>query len=72
MPTVRPREDLSVMPFVVVGGLVLLALAVLTAQGSMVRGLHPGRAMLTGMFFPVTWVVWYARDEHPWARSVLR
>lgn len=45
----------------------LLALAVLTALGSMRRGARLPAAALSGLFFPVTWVVWYLRDVHPYA-----
>jgi hypothetical protein len=44
---------------------VALPLAVLTAVGSHQRGLAIGPAALAGVFFPVTWTVWYRRDEHP-------
>lgn len=45
----------------------LLALAVLTALGSMRRGARLPAAALSGLFFPVTWVFWYLRDVHPYA-----
>jgi len=45
----------------------LLALAVLTALGSMRRGARLPAAALSGLFFPVTWVLWYLRDVHPYA-----
>jgi hypothetical protein len=54
---------------VVVGLLALVAVAlplpVLTAVGAHERGLSIGLAALAGVFFPVTWTVWYLRDEHP-------
>lgn len=45
----------------------LLALAVLTATGSYRRGARLPLAALSGLFFPVTWVLWYLRDVHPYA-----
>jgi len=45
----------------------LLALAVLTALGSMRRGARLPAAALSGLFLPVTWVLWYLRDVHPYA-----
>lgn len=45
----------------------LLALAVLTALGSLRRGARLPAAALSGLFFPVTWAVWYLRDVHPYA-----
>lgn len=45
----------------------LLALAVLTALGSLRRGARLPAAALSGLFFPVTWVLWYLRDVHPYA-----
>lgn len=56
-----------------VGALVVLALAVgalgvLTGVGSQRRRPGLARAGLAAVFFPVTWVVWYFRDEHPYAR----
>jgi len=41
-------------------------LMVLTAQGASRRGSAALRASLAGLFFPVTWAVWYVRDEHPY------
>jgi hypothetical protein len=54
-------------------GLILLAvvslpLPVLTAQGARRRGVAIPRAVLAGLFFPVTWTDWYVRDEHPYQR----
>ncbi|HET7532984.1 MAG TPA: hypothetical protein VFJ83_07550 [Nocardioidaceae bacterium] len=45
----------------------LLGLAVLTALGSMRRGARLSAAALSGLFFPVAWVLWYLRDVHPYA-----
>jgi hypothetical protein len=44
-------------------GAVVLALAGLTAVGERRRGHGTGVAVVAGLFFPVTWVAWYLRDE---------
>lgn len=41
----------------------VLALATLTALGALRRGQGMLGAMCSGLFFPVTWAVWYAKDE---------
>ncbi|MDN4161968.1 hypothetical protein [Nocardioides abyssi] len=46
-----------------VAGAVVLALAGLTAVGERRRGHGAGVALVAGVFFPVTWVAWYVRDE---------
>jgi hypothetical protein len=60
----------------VVGILVLVAvslpLPVLTAIGGHQRGLPIPFAILSGIFFPVTWAVWHLRDEHPYRRTKSR
>lgn len=56
----------------VVLGAVALALGLLTAVGSHARGQNPGLALVTGLFFPVTWTVWYFRDERPYGRPSAR
>lgn len=43
----------------------LVALAVLTGVGERRRGGRAGVAVAAGAFFPIAWIVWYARDEHP-------
>jgi hypothetical protein len=57
----------------VVGLLVLAApalpLLLLTALGAHRRGLATPRAVLAGLFSPVTWGVWYVRDERPYRRA---
>jgi ABC-type polysaccharide/polyol phosphate export permease len=50
----------------------LLAAPVTTAVGARRRGLGTAAAVVVGIFFPVTWVVWYVRDERPFARQVPR
>ena len=55
---------------VIVGVIALVAVAlplpVLTAMGAQERGRSIALAALAGVFFPVTWTVWYLRDEHPY------
>ena len=46
-------------------------LALLTALGAHRRGLAIPLAAVTGVLFPVTWTVWYVRDERPY-RGVRR
>jgi hypothetical protein len=57
---------------VIVGLLALAALAlplqVLTAHGARERGLSIVLSALAGAFFPITWTVWYLRDEHPYRK----
>jgi len=48
-------------------GLLLLPFA-LTALGARRRGNGLLSAAVAGLFFPVTWTVWYLRDEHPYRR----
>jgi hypothetical protein len=61
---------------VIVGLLALLAAAlplqILTAVGAHGRGLSIGLSVPAGAFFPVTWTVWYFRDEHPYRRARTR
>jgi hypothetical protein len=58
---------------VIVGVLVLVAVALplqlLTALGAHERGVSIGLSALAGAFFPVTWTVWYLRDEHPYRKA---
>ena len=53
----------------VVLGTVTVPLALLTAIGAHRRGLAIPLAAVTGLLFPVTWTVWYVRDEHPYRRG---
>jgi hypothetical protein len=41
----------------------LVALASLTAIGERRRGGRLAVAVITGVFFPLAWIAWYARDE---------
>jgi hypothetical protein len=47
-------------------GAILLALIGLTATGERRRGKGIAVALAAGLFFPITWTVWYLRDEHPY------
>lgn len=61
--------SLSLVSGVVIGTVfVLLALAALTALGARRRGRGLTAAVAAGLFFPVTWFVWYLCDEHPFQR----
>ncbi|HTW14054.1 MAG TPA: hypothetical protein VMF51_02935 [Nocardioides sp.] len=48
---------------------VALALPVLTGLGDRRRGHGPAHVLIAGLFFPVTWAVWYVRDEQPYQRA---
>ena len=48
---------------------VSLPLVLLTGYGAHVRGVAVPPAVLAGVLFPVTWAVWYVRDEHPYHRT---
>ncbi|GAA4810402.1 hypothetical protein GCM10025786_13420 [Nocardioides caeni] len=52
-----------VMAVAAIGGVV--ALAVLTGLGARCRGTSVVLAGVAAVFFPVTWVAWYVRDEVP-------
>jgi L-serine deaminase len=45
---------------------VLVAMMALTAVGERGRGHGLLVALVAGAFFPITWAVWYVRDEHPY------
>lgn len=47
----------------------ILALAGLTGLGASRRGMDALPMLVAAVFFPVTWVVWYLRDEHPYRRE---
>jgi len=42
-----------------------LAVPVLTGLGDRRRGHRLPHAVVAGLFFPVTWAVWYVVDERP-------
>jgi hypothetical protein len=44
-------------------GAVLLGCVTLTAVGQRRRGHGVALTVAAGIFFPVTWAVWYLRDE---------
>jgi len=46
-----------------------LSLPLLTVLGAHRRGLRWPLAVAAGLIFPLTWVVWYVHDEHPYARA---
>ena len=46
----------------------VLGLMLVTASGARRRGVGTGLAALAGLGFPITWAVWYVRDEHPYLR----
>lgn len=47
-------------------GVALLTLMGLTATGERRRGHGIPVVLAAGIFFPITWVVWYLRDQHPY------
>jgi hypothetical protein len=47
----------------------MLALMMMTGEGGRRRGESVPIAVLAGVFFPITWAVWYVRDEHPYRTS---
>ncbi len=55
------------------GALVVLAVAVVVAPGVLTmlgarrRGSGRPLAVVSGLVFPVTWVIWYVLDENPYA-----
>ncbi|CAN5236995.1 hypothetical protein BH09ACT12_BH09ACT12_33930 [soil metagenome] len=55
---------LAIVPAVVLGALVAL-----TAVGASRRGAGLALAAVAGVFFPVTWTVWYVVDERPYERA---
>jgi hypothetical protein len=64
-PIIVPDQDRSVLAGVVVALLALgfLALASLTGVGARERGAGVWLAILEGLVFPLTWAVWYVRDQ---------
>jgi hypothetical protein len=72
--TLAPRRGHIVGVIAVVGlALVLagalLAVVILTGLGAHRRGLAALPAALAGLFSPVTWTVWYLRDERPYGSA---
>ncbi len=75
-PLVSPsskRETDAVEPLLLVGVVLgislLLTFPLLTSLGARRRGLGVLATVAAGIFFPVTWAVWYIRDEHPYRRA---
>jgi hypothetical protein len=48
---------------------VALPLCALTALGARRRGASVPVAILGGAVFPLTWAIWYVRDESPYQHS---
>ena len=44
-------------------------LAVLTFVGQRHRGRGVALAIVAGALFPITWAVWYVRDERPYSAA---
>ncbi|MBA2697738.1 MAG: hypothetical protein H0U61_03075 [Nocardioidaceae bacterium] len=55
---------------VVLGTAVFVALPILTILGARHRGLGLAAAVAAGIFLPITWTVWYLRDERPYRRAL--
>ncbi len=71
MGTIPVPVPWGMFTFVMVGvaATVLLGpFAAMTAQGAQRRGNGTWLVLLSGLFFPATWVVWYLRDERPYSR----
>ena len=64
--------DTGIMVIVsaVVIGIIVLAVVTLTAAGSRRRGTGISLAVVAGLCFPITWVVWYLRDQRPYRRTL--
>jgi hypothetical protein len=58
--------DAALVVSAVLGVGVLLSLPTLTAIGARRRGRGFVSAVMAGVFFPITWTVWYVRDESPY------
>lgn len=56
----------AVAALALVMGAALLTLMGLTATGERRRGHGLVLVVLAGAVFPLTWVVWYLRDERPY------
>lgn len=53
-------------------GMGALSLMYLTGLGEHRRGASTGVVALAAIFFPITWVAWYAKDDLPGRRNVHR
>ncbi len=75
MPISFAMRDTDSMTTVLVLGValgiaLLLTLPTLTALGARRRGSGPAGAVVSGVFFPITWTVWYLRDGRPNQRAL--
>ncbi len=61
--------DSVVILAIAVLSVIALVLPTLTAVGARRRGVPVPVAVLAGICFPVTWTVWYVRDERPHHRA---
>ncbi len=70
-PGVEDTHIVDPLPLIgaAIGAAALLTLPTLTAMGARRRGLRVYESLLAGVFFPLTWVVWYVHDEYPHRRS---
>lgn len=50
----------------VVGATAVVGPMALTALGQHRRALVVPASIVAGLFFPVTWIVWYLHDERPY------
>ncbi|HYH10855.1 MAG TPA: hypothetical protein VD789_00775 [Thermomicrobiales bacterium] len=71
MAPLRAKRQTGVVIVVAASTLlcIVLGLAGLTGFGARRRGAAAPSAVAAGLFFPVTWAVWYVRDERPYRRS---
>lgn len=57
------------MPVILAVVLLCGPLMILTGLGARRRGQALAPAAVAGLYFPVTWIVWYVRDEDPYRRT---
>lgn len=60
------RMDTDVVVLATVLVTILLAVVALTFLGARRRGQRWYVAVASGLLFPVAWLLWYVRDEHPY------
>ncbi|WP_244932201.1 hypothetical protein [Nocardioides sp. W7] len=63
---------MAVVAFIALVGGALLALVTLTVTGARRRGSHLLVAVVAGLFFPFTWVVWHVHDRDRYQTSPSR